>query len=66
MPRSRKGTPEGNLATERWRKTMQERYGDPSEIMRARGAIGGKAQTTKPKGFAADNVRAHIAGSLGS
>lgn len=29
------------------------------------GSRGGKVPTTKPKGFAADNVRAHIAGSLG-
>ena len=61
MSRSIKGTPECNLAAERWRKTMQERYGDPSEIMRARGAKGGSVKGTTG-GFAADSDRARTAG----
>ena len=64
MSRSIKGTPECNLAAERWRKTMQERYGDPSEIMRARGSKGGSVKGTTG-GFAADSARARTAGATG-
>ena len=65
MARARKGTPEGDLATKYWRETMQERYGNPSEFMRTIGAKGGKAPTTKPKGFAANKDLAKSAGRLG-
>ena len=65
MVRAKKGTPEGDLATKYWRETMQERYGNPSEFMRTIGAKGGKAPTTKPKGFAADLERARVAGRRG-
>lgn len=65
MVRPRSNTPEGRLATERWRETMRDRYGDPSEYMKAMGAKGGKAPTTKPKGFAANKDLAKSAGALG-
>lgn len=65
MPGTKAGTEAGKLATERWRKTMQERHGDPSEFMKAMGAKGGSAPTTKPKGFAANKDLAKSAGALG-
>lgn len=65
MARPRSNTPEGRLATERWRETMQERYGNPSEFMKIAGAKGGSTPTTKPKGFAANKDLAKSAGALG-
>ena len=41
MPRPKAGTKEGNLATARWRKTMQMRYGDITAVMRETGRKGG-------------------------
>ena len=65
MPRPKKGTPESELATQRWRETMQERYGGVTEKMQEIGAIGGKAPTTKPKGFAANPELAARVGRIG-
>lgn len=42
MGRPKKNTPAGKLATERWRKTMQERYGDITAKMQEMGRKGGK------------------------
>ena len=65
IARAKKGTPAGDLATERWRETMQERYGNVTEKMQELGSRGGKAPTTKPKGFAANPQLARTAGALG-
>lgn len=42
MGRPKKNIPSGKLAAERWRKTMQERYGDITAKMREMGRKGGK------------------------
>lgn len=72
MSRPRKGSPEAELATQRWRETMNERYGSVKEKMRDIGAIGGRKGTTG--GFAAQEVgkdgmtgsqRASVVGSIG-
>ena len=65
MARPNANSPEGRLATERWRETMKERYGGASKFMRTVGAKGGSAPTTKPKGFAANPELASSAGRLG-
>ena len=54
MSRPRSNTPEGRLATERWRETMQERYGNVTEKMQEIGSRGGKASNTG--GFASKKV----------
>lgn len=40
--RARKGTPEGEEASKRWRETMEKRYGDYSSFMKKIGSKGGK------------------------
>lgn len=67
MSRASKNTPEGKRASEKWRKTMTERYGSVTEKMRQVGRIGGlngKGPDYKG-GFAADNEIAKIAGAKG-
>lgn len=67
MARPKKNTPAGKLATERWRKTMEEKYGGITEKMKQIGRIGGlngKGPNYKG-GFAADRDRARIAGAKG-
>lgn len=54
MPRPKKGTPESELATQRWRETMQERYGGVTEKMQEIGAIGGR--NSNNGGFASKKV----------
>lgn len=54
MARPKKGTPAGDLATERWRETMKERYGNPSEYMKTVGAKGGR--NSNNGGFASEKV----------
>ena len=54
MARAKKGTPEGRLATERWRETMQERYGDITGKMQEIGAAGGR--NSNNGGFASKKV----------
>ena len=64
MPRPKKGTPEGKRATEKWRKTMQERYGDDfREMMKKNGAKGGANGHTG--GFASNRTLASWAGAKG-
>lgn len=65
MARPKAGTEAGELATQRWRETMQERYGGVTEKMQEIGRRGGSTPTTKAKGFAADPVLAARAGRLG-
>lgn len=67
MARPKKTTPEGKLATERWRKTMEKKYGGVTAKMQQIGRIGGlngKGPNYKG-GFAADRERARIAGAKG-
>lgn len=64
MPRPKKNTPKGKIATEKWRKTMEEKYGDVSQKMASIGAKGGKACFTS-KGFAANRELARMAGAVG-
>lgn len=52
MARPSADTKEGKLATEKWRKTMEEKYGGGSEHARKIGAIGGK----KSKGGGFKNI----------
>ena len=72
MPRPKKGTPEAELATQRWRETMQERYGGVTEKMQEIGSIGGR--NSNNGGFASKKVgsdgltgqqRAKKVGSIG-
>ena len=67
MSRPRKNTPAGKLATERWRQTMEKKYGGVTAKMQQIGRIGGlngKGPDYKG-GFAADRERARIAGAKG-
>lgn len=67
MARPKKNTPAGKIATERWRKTMEEKYGGVTAKMQQIGRIGGlngKGPNYKG-GFAADRDRARIAGAKG-
>ena len=67
MARPRKNTPEGKIASEKWRQTMIEKYGSVTDKMRETGRIGGqngKGPDYKG-GFAADNERAKKAGAKG-
>lgn len=67
MARPKKNTPAGKLATERWRQTMEKKYGSVTEKMRETGRIGGKngKGPDYKGGFAADNERAKKAGAKG-
>ena len=67
MSRPHKNTPAGKLATERWRQTMEKKYGGVTAKMQQIGRIGGlngKGPDYKG-GFAADRERARIAGAKG-
>lgn len=67
MARPKKNTPEGKIASEKWRQTMIEKYGSVTDKMRETGRIGGqngKGPDYKG-GFAADRERAKIAGAKG-
>ena len=67
MARPKKNTKAGKIASEKWRKTMVEKYGSVSDKMRETGRIGGqngKGPDYKG-GFAADSERAKIAGAKG-
>lgn len=61
--RAKKGTPEGELATQRWRETMQQKAGDPATYMRTIAAEGGRRGHTG--GFYANRELARIAGMKG-
>lgn len=67
MGRPKKDTPAGKLATERWRKTMQERYGDITAKMQEMGRKGGKngKGPDYKGGFAGDRELAKRAGRKG-
>lgn len=67
MGRPCKNTPSGKLAAERWRKTMQERYGDISTKMQEMGRKGGKngKGPDYKGGFAGDRELAKRAGRKG-
>lgn len=67
MVRPKSTTPEGKIATERWRKTMEERYGKDGwhELMQECGRKGGIKPTDKPKGFAANRNLAKSSGRKG-
>lgn len=67
MARPKANTKAGKIASEKWRKTMEEKYGSVTEKMRECGRIGGlngKGPDYKG-GFAADRERAKIAGAKG-
>ena len=67
MARPRKNTPEGKIASEKWRQTMIEKYGSVTEKMRETGRIGGqngKGPDYKG-GFAASHEHARTAGAKG-
>lgn len=63
MPRPKRGTPAGDRATERWKETMQKRYGGASQFMEKIGAKGGRMGRTG--GFAANIELAREAGAKG-
>lgn len=67
MSRPRKNTPEGKIASEKWRQTMIEKYGSVTDKMRETGRIGGlngKGPDYKG-GFAASKEHARTAGAKG-
>ena len=62
--RGKKGTKSGDMASERWRETMEENYGENwREIMRKQGKKGGKASSNG--GFAVNKKLAVKAGGVG-
>lgn len=66
MPRPKKGTKEGDLATKRWKKTLEERYGGPEGVhrfMQRIGQMGGRNGHTG--GFASNRELAREAGRKG-
>ena len=67
MGRPKKDTPAGKLATERWRNTMQERYGDITAKMQEMGRKGGKngKGPDYKGGFGGDRELAKRAGQKG-
>ena len=65
MPRPKKGTPNGDLATQRWRKTIEDRYGDVTEVMTRVGALGGKVEHRETRPFYTNRELARIAGTKG-
>lgn len=67
MARPKKTTPEGKIASEKWRQTMIEKYGSVTNKMRETGRIGGqngKGPDYKG-GFAANHEYARKAGAKG-
>ena len=67
MARPKANTPEGKLASERWRKTMIKKYGSITEMAKKNGRKGGqngKGPDYKG-GFAASVERARLAGAKG-
>lgn len=67
MPRPGKNTPEGERASEKWRQTMEKKYGADGvrKFLQECGRKGGTAPTDKPKGFARDHKLAIRAGAKG-
>lgn len=64
MTRPKSGTPKGDLATARWRKTMQMRYGDVTKKMQEVGRKGGLVKGTMG-GFAHPTANPSAAGRKG-
>ena len=67
MARPKKGTPKGDQATVKWKKTMSEKFGGEDGIhekMRLVGSKGGQKKGVK-KGFALNPALAKIAGRKG-
>lgn len=67
MPRPKKNTPAGKIASEKWRQTMIEKYGSVTEKMRETGRIGGRngKGPDYKGGFAASKEHARTAGAKG-
>lgn len=67
MARPKKNTPEGKIASEKWRQTMIEKYGSVTDKMRETGRIGGKngKGPDYKGGFAANHEHARKAGAKG-
>lgn len=66
MPRPKAGTPEGDIAKQKFRETMEKKYGSMTEYFRTIGAKGGAK--SRGGGFAqgeAGRERAKIAGAKG-
>lgn len=65
MVRPKKDTPAGRRATEKWRQTMLEKYGEDGikEHAKRIGSLGGRVKG--PKGFALNRERAVEAGRKG-
>ena len=67
MARPKAGTKEGDLATERWKKTMENKFGSREAVVKEfqrRGRKGGSKGGIR-KGFAANPAMAKIAGGKG-
>lgn len=67
MPRPGKNTLEGKRASEKWRQTMEKKYGADGvrKFLQECGRRGGTTPTDKPKGFARDHKLAIRAGAKG-
>lgn len=67
MARPKKNTKAGKAASEKWRKTMEEKYGSVSEKMAKTGRIGGKngCGPDYKGGFAGNRDLARTAGAKG-
>lgn len=66
MARPKANTPEGRIATEKWRKTMIEKYGSEKVFIHTRRCIGSKGGRAKvKKGFALNPALAREAGKIG-
>lgn len=68
MARPKKGTKGAEEATQKWRKTMQQKYGGAAGVhnmMRIIGSKGGQQKPSKPRGFAANPELARAAGAKG-
>lgn len=66
MARPKANTPEGRRATEKWRKTMLEKYGSEEafkHVIKCMGSLGGRV--TGRKGFALNPELAKKAGAKG-
>lgn len=67
MSRPLRNTEAGKIASEKWRKTMAEKYGSVTEKMRETGRIGGRngKGSDYRGGFASNHEHAKIAGAKG-
>ena len=66
MPRAKKNTPEGKIATEKWKATMKEKLGSDEAVSDHFKRIGSKGgRKTGRKGFALNPALARVAGARG-